>query len=229
MLRKICNTLTALIILCALALVAVLGIPILTGHQLYAVLTGSMEPTYPVGSIVIIKEVDPLEVAVGDVITYEASGFSTLVTHRVQSIDTEQQLLYTKGDNNTAADFYPVSFSSVRGRVNYCIPVLGRVVSGIRTPGGILVLLWILLLIVALLMLPDIVDKIRQVKDEEQNDSTPAGKQGKIKTAGRRVAGAVPATSGGGGGGEVYRAANVPPGLPAEQVVYRKGKEGRYR
>ncbi|MDL2324264.1 signal peptidase I [Ruminococcaceae bacterium OttesenSCG-928-A16] len=172
MLKKVCNVLIAIVIVCALALVAVLGIPLITGNQLYAVQTGSMQPTYPIGSIVVVKPVDATQVAVGDVVTYEAAGFQTLVTHRVLEIDTENQLFYTKGDNNANVDFYPVPFANIRGTVSYGIPFLGNIVSGIRTPAGILAVLWVVLGVVILLVLPDLVSKHKQIKKEERQTRT---------------------------------------------------------
>lgn len=62
MLRRVCNILLAIILLCGIGLTAVLGIPLLMGNKLFAVLTSSMEPTYPVGSIVVVKPVEAEQV-----------------------------------------------------------------------------------------------------------------------------------------------------------------------
>ena len=43
-------------------------LPKLFGMQLYEVKTESMEPEYPVGSVVYVKQTDPEDVVVGDVI-----------------------------------------------------------------------------------------------------------------------------------------------------------------
>lgn len=176
MLRKICNVLIALVILCALALIAVLGIPLVMNNALYAVQTASMEPTYPVGSVVIVQPTSAEEIAVGDVVTYNASGFDTKVTHRVIRVDAENRLFYTKGDNNANEDFYPVPFESVEGRVTRMIPYLGHVVANIRTPGGILVLLWVVLIVVVLLLLPDLLDKRKKIKEEAAEEAAQSKK-----------------------------------------------------
>ncbi len=47
MFRKISNIIIALFLVCALGILAMVGIPLILGNQLYAVLTASMEPTYP--------------------------------------------------------------------------------------------------------------------------------------------------------------------------------------
>lgn len=54
----------------------------LFGVQVYSVISGSMEPEYPVGSLIYVKEVKPSEVQVGDVITFVLSN-KTPATHRV--------------------------------------------------------------------------------------------------------------------------------------------------
>lgn len=164
MLQKVCNAIVLVVLLGSLAIIAVLGIPILSGKQLYAVETASMEPAYPVGSIVVVEPVDAEAVLPGDVITFELAGFESLITHRVMELDPVQREFYTKGDNNGNMDFYPVPFDSVVGRVQYGIPMLGRVVSLIRTPAGILTLLWCLLLIIALLFLPELVRRAKKLK-----------------------------------------------------------------
>ena len=212
MLRKICNIFIAFIVLCALIMVAMLGIPLVTGSQLYAVQTASMEPTYPIGSIVVVGQVQPGALAVGDVITFEVSGFDSLVTHRVIRVDADNHQVYTQGDNNDNPDFYPVPFEGIVGRVQYGIPLLGRVVSGIRTPGGILALLWIAVIIVILLLLPDMADKRKALQKEKRRP---------------RRAAAQPADGIGQRMEEPYgpapRPVAVPPAQPAAKTVYRAG------
>ena len=55
------------------------------GMQVYGVLTGSMEPTYHVGSIIYVKQVDYRDIKIGDPITYTIND-DTVVTHRVIDI-----------------------------------------------------------------------------------------------------------------------------------------------
>ena len=62
-----------------------------------AVLSGSMEPTYHVGSLIYVKDADPEEVQVGEPITFKISD-DTMVTHRVVAIDPGGPNLQTKGD-----------------------------------------------------------------------------------------------------------------------------------
>ena len=62
------------------------------GYRIFRVITGSMEPEYDVGVVVICKEVPINEIKVGDDIVYqgkEGSYRGKVVTHRV--ISTEKQ------------------------------------------------------------------------------------------------------------------------------------------
>ena len=75
---------TALVVLVVLFAVVLLGVR-LFGIRVYSILSGSMEPEYPVGALIYVKEIDPSEVEVGDVITYVLPN-ETPATHRVVSI-----------------------------------------------------------------------------------------------------------------------------------------------
>jgi signal peptidase I len=126
-----------LIILYLLVIVIGLAVAILLlcGMKLYCVETGSMEPDYPIGSMVVVERVWFESLNEGDVITYVVSD-NTVVTHRVIGIDPEHRLLTTKGDNNIVADASPVSYENVLGRVNFCVPGFGYVFLFLSTRFG---------------------------------------------------------------------------------------------
>ncbi|NYE50403.1 signal peptidase [Spinactinospora alkalitolerans] len=112
-------------------------LPRVTGAQALIVLSGSMEPSIPVGSVVIARPVDPAAVEVGDVITFEHGDpaqtdsfdpeLTPLVTHRVVEVEEtgEGSLLHTRGDANDVPDDPPVPAADVRGEVWYHIPYFG--------------------------------------------------------------------------------------------------------
>lgn len=116
-----------------LVLVAAVAVPRLTGATPYAVLTGSMEPGYPPGTLVVVKPVAATDIAVGDVITYQlSSGRETVVTHRVVAAGAPTngsggRTFRTQGDANAIADEVAVRPVQVKGRVWYSVPYLGRV------------------------------------------------------------------------------------------------------
>ena len=52
----------------------------------FAVLSGSMEPDLPVGSMVFVRQVEPTDITVGDNATFYRSD-GAVVTHQVYEID----------------------------------------------------------------------------------------------------------------------------------------------
>lgn len=135
----------------ALTVVAVAGaalllVPRLLGWQVDTVLSGSMTPAYPVGSVLFVKPVSPPTVEVGDVITFRTGARDgTPVSHRVVSVDHSSGELsfVTKGDANEDADPTPVGASALQGRVAFGVPLLGRFVRAVRTPVGFSLLLFV--------------------------------------------------------------------------------------
>jgi len=111
----------------------VILVPAVTRSTPYTILTSSMEPGYPPGTLVIVKPIDVDEIAIGTVITYQLeSGKPEVVTHRVTQIiqpnlpDGEKSFV-TKGDANSEPDAEPVKPVQIRGAVWYAVPWIGWV------------------------------------------------------------------------------------------------------
>ncbi len=142
-------------ILLAILAIALIGTMFLklNGYQMRAVLTGSMEPELPVGSLVIAKPIAYEEIKVGDDITYVRDESLTVVTHRVIKIVAEDESVVTQGIANNTPDgevYYP----NILGRVVFCIPLIGYFAIWLSSPIikitvavviALLLLLWILL------------------------------------------------------------------------------------
>lgn len=118
------------------------GAPSIAGYQLYIVLSGSMSPSFETGSVVLIRPLAPSAVQVGDIITYrDAEDSEKIVTHRVMAVlPTEPLSFTTRGDANNANDLIPIPASNLLGRVNYSVPLLGYLLSFVRTGAGILLM-----------------------------------------------------------------------------------------
>lgn len=116
-----------LTVLAVLALVMIVA-PAVMRAAPYTVLTGSMDPTMPPGSLVVTRPTPVEDIQTGDVITYQLrSGEPEVVTHRVIGTGwnaTGDVMLVTKGDANDVAD-EPVRTEQVRGVVAYDVPYLG--------------------------------------------------------------------------------------------------------
>lgn len=119
----LCNVLGTLLIVAVIALCAPVTVPVLMGYQVYDVVSGSMEPAFPVGSAAYVKQADPLAIEVGDVVAYRDGP--NIVMHRVTANRTYSGELVTKGDANNVEDFEPVPYSAVLGRVEAHVPFLG--------------------------------------------------------------------------------------------------------
>ncbi|PVY30494.1 signal peptidase I [Williamsia muralis] len=119
-----------LMILVAILLAAIV-VPKIAGAQPYTVLTSSMKPGYPPGTLIVVQKVDTTELAIGDVVTYQMeSDKSDVITHRVVGFTFDQQgnqLLTTQGDAVAVPDANPVVSEQVRGKLWYAIPYLGYV------------------------------------------------------------------------------------------------------
>lgn len=131
--------------LVALVLVALatIVVPLIIRATPYTVLTGSMQPSIPPGSLVVSRPVDVGTIEIGDVVTYQlTSNQPEVVTHRVVGLgfgSSGERALVTRGDANTVDDD-PVRAVQVRGVVAYHLPYLGHVNTwvGMNRPGWLL-------------------------------------------------------------------------------------------
>ena len=128
-----------------------LAMPRIAGYDGFVVVSGSMEPAIPVGSLVFSKEVDPADVQVGDVIVFRtAARGDTPITHRVVRNDRAARQITTKGDANEREDVSPVTYDNVVGKVRMHIPRVGFIASMLTSVLGKIVA--VLLLVEAWLL-----------------------------------------------------------------------------
>ncbi len=107
---------------------------IINGIQSLVVVSGSMEPTLPVGSIIYVQP--QIAYAAGDIIAFKDKTDQT-VTHRVTDLAFNEQTVYiTKGDANKNKDAGPVSADKVIGRAYFHIQYVGYFINYLKTPKG---------------------------------------------------------------------------------------------
>jgi signal peptidase len=102
----------------------------IAGYKALTVISGSMEPTLGVGSVVIDEQIAPLEARPGDVVTFhDPSRGGRLVTHRLVTARAEGNTAFmvTKGDANTGVERWSVKADGRIGRVVTHIPKAGYV------------------------------------------------------------------------------------------------------
>ena len=136
----------------AILLCLLLAAPRLAGIKTYVVISGSMEPAIPVGSMVYSKEVDPATLETGDVIVFYSSnslqggsGEVIPITHRVVANDTAAGEITTKGDANEQNDISKVTYLNVEGKVIFHIPHMGYLAAPLSSTMGKIALALIIL------------------------------------------------------------------------------------
>lgn len=157
MVKKICSILTDIVLVLLAILAGLMIVPNLLGYESMAVISGSMEPTIPVGSIIYAKECDGDQLVVGDVITYQMG--SSRVTHRIEEIDYDTKEIITKGDANNTVDVNPVTFENVVGKVAFHLPLIGYISVYAFTPLGIAGVCGIAFVLILLHMIPEFFKK----------------------------------------------------------------------
>ena len=107
--RWVSNIAVALVLICAILLVGVQVV----GLKPYAVLSGSMEPTYHVGSLIYVRKIDPADVTVGMPLTFVVNEDLLVATHRVVDIEKvtmrQEQVLDEQGNPVLDEDGNPLT------------------------------------------------------------------------------------------------------------------------
>ena len=140
----------------------------LGGFRMFNILTGSMEPDYKVGDVLISKEIDPAEIQLGDDIVYEGKEepFTDLiVTHRVVDLNEEEDGTYkfiTRGLANDVDDPI-ITESQVYGKIIYKVRSFSLLSKAIN---NMYVFFFVIFIPVAVLVFI----KILQVKYEKTSD-----------------------------------------------------------
>jgi len=154
------GVIVAIIVVAAILLVGVR----LIGLQVFTVLSGSMEPEYPTGSLIYVKPIKSEEarknLQPGDVITFMLSG-DTVATHRIVAPVPDEEdpsiIRYrTKGDANDAEDGTMVHYMNIIGKPIFKIPYLGYVSSYIQNPPGTYVAISAGAILILIVFLPDL-------------------------------------------------------------------------
>lgn len=134
--KRICNIFSYITIgILAVCLLSAVLLRFVYSAEFKAVLTPSMEPELPVGSMIVVLPTDYGDLKKGDDITYVRDESLTLVTHKIVEKDDRTQYLTTRGITNDMND-RPTSYENVVGKVCLCIPLLGYLLIWIETVWG---------------------------------------------------------------------------------------------
>lgn len=145
--------------------------PSIFGYQIKTVLSGSMEPEFKTGSLIVVKMGgDMTRFEQGDVITYTTEE-GTLITHRILEVNGNGQQYITKGDANDGKDLSPVIYENIVGEyTGLTVPYVGYVMNFANTREGaaiLLILPGIFLLSYSIFTLGRVVKQVNQMANQE--------------------------------------------------------------
>lgn len=127
---KICSMTGTAMIVIVILLCSLLVLPGVFGFHMYNVLSGSMEPSIPVGSLLYVQGGRPEDVVENDVIAfYSSPEEGGIITHRVVKNNVVSGTFRTKGDANEKEDPTPVPYENYIGRVALSIPHIGKLLT----------------------------------------------------------------------------------------------------
>ena len=149
--------------------------PSIGGYSIFRVLTGSMEPTYPENSYIIIKKTDASKLKEGDVISFYSKDeaiYGQINTHRIQSIEENdgKRIFTTKGDANPVEDDSKVEESDVLGKVVAHISLLDSIGKAIRNPWVYLIIVIIPLATRFIIELKNVAVAVVEMQKDKENE-----------------------------------------------------------
>lgn len=156
MAAKIVNGIGIFLMIVVILIVLPFTVPKIFGYKVFGILTESMEPEYPAGCAVFVKNVEFEDIKVGDPITYHmGTDTEYTATHRVLEINKKDQKLITKGDANSSEDIAPVSYGQVIGKVAFYLPFIGTISLFLHSQAGVFICGFIFLLSIFLWIIAD--------------------------------------------------------------------------
>lgn len=168
-----------LLCVCVIMQVYTQGYVNIAGFSMFRVVTGSMEPNIPVGSLLLSQEVPISQIQEEDVVCFiskEAQTKGKIITHRVVSVYTAENgaiVLKTKGDANLVADGYFVTSENLIGKVSWYTKE-GNIMAGLMTflssEIGFLICVLFPVLLIAGVILRNCVKNIRKEMDTVLHD-----------------------------------------------------------
>ncbi len=156
----------------------------LYGFSTYLVTTNSMVPVIPVNSYIVVKEVEPDDLLVGDIITFNSHTDVNLdgkdndvLTHYVADIqpyegDNHSIKTHAIGQDEVSEwDHWTLHDEDIIGKYAFTVPVLGFLVAFLQSWYGIAVVIINIVVIVGIYLL---LDKGKKKPETEVVSTSPA-------------------------------------------------------
>lgn len=164
----------AVVVLCLVLLTNPGEAPSLGGYTVFRVTTGSMQPTYDIDTLILVKKTDPSQIKPGDVISFYSQDPAlegSVNTHRVIEAngDGDYWTYTTKGDANNAVDQYGTDSDNLIGKVIASSLLLGKLARLVSNP---LIFIPVILIPLAVILISNVIHTVslagKIAKDEEE-------------------------------------------------------------
>lgn len=146
----------------------------LFGYKGFIVLSDSMSATdFSAGDVVLIKEVDPAVLQVGDIVSYisrNSHNYGETVTHKIRALTIDENGnpgFITYGTTTDTDDEAVVTYADVLGKYIGRLPGVGRFFAFLKTKQGYMVCILVPFILLILAVGWNIIRLMRQGKQEE--------------------------------------------------------------
>jgi len=143
-LRRVLDlVLLAMILIVLASLVVARVVPAITGGPTFVVGGGSMEPTIPMGAVVVDLPATADDITVGTIVSVKVGPQKAVFTHRIVRTAMRDGELWiaTRGDANPTPDPSIIPATAVIGRTTTWIPLLGYPIQLLSSLVGVAFLL----------------------------------------------------------------------------------------
>lgn len=144
------------------------------GYKAFIVLSDSMKGEFDAGDLVLVKEVDPTTLQVGDIIAYTSQNtesFGETITHKIREVKTDDQGnlgFITYGISTDTNDETLVTSEYVIGEYQNNLPGIGKFFQFLKTTPGYIVCILIPFLVLIVIEGVRCINLFKQYKAEQQ-------------------------------------------------------------
>lgn len=149
----------------------------LFGYKAFIALSDSMSKTdFNAGDLVLVKEVDPSTLQVGDIISYQSTNpdnYGEVVTHKIRELTTDAENhpgFITYGTTTDTNDENIVTYSFVIGKYQTRLPGVGKFFQFLKSSPGYIVCIFLPFMILILMQSISSVRLFRQYKKEKVDE-----------------------------------------------------------
>lgn len=149
----------------------------LFGYKMFIVRSDSMSKTdFDAGDLVLVKEIDPSTLQVGDIISYQSTNtdnYGETVTHKIRELTKDAEGnpgFITYGTTTDTNDESIVTYSFVLGKYQTKLPGVGRFFQFLKTTPGYIICIFLPFLILILMQGINSIYLFRKYKKEQQEE-----------------------------------------------------------